>query len=125
MTGFLFCLLNSNRPIHEILQPVFIDQKSALDRQFKGMANEVFTYETLDYERIRLLRSIYNKINDVHKQLIIGFVCNRPIWPLGDWSKYPGVAWKMQNLQILQSQNPKKFEQQAKQVEDIFQLNAR
>ena len=40
--GFLFCLLGSDRPIHESLGPVFIDQREALHNQFEGMMDMFF-----------------------------------------------------------------------------------
>lgn len=36
-TGFLFCLLGAKRPLSEMLNLNFIDQKSALEKQLDGM----------------------------------------------------------------------------------------
>jgi predicted nucleotidyltransferase component of viral defense system len=49
--GFLFFLLCSKRPIHEVLKPNPIDQKVVFDSQFSGMTGENFSYE--DYKKIR------------------------------------------------------------------------
>ena len=40
--GFLYCLLGSDRPIHEVITPNFQDQRSALTTQFSGMSDEEF-----------------------------------------------------------------------------------
>ncbi len=53
--GFLFCLLSSSKPMHEILAPVFKDQQSAMDTQFKGMTDMDFTYSVYELQRKRLL----------------------------------------------------------------------
>ena len=43
--GFLLCLLCSDRPIHEVITPIFQDQQSALVNQFSGMTDEEFSYD--------------------------------------------------------------------------------
>lgn len=53
--GFLFCLLSSKHPIHEILQPNLINQKAVLESQFSGMADEEFTYELFEAARMQLV----------------------------------------------------------------------
>ncbi len=45
--GFLYCLLGSERPFNEMLNPNHQDQRSALENQFIGMAAEPFSYEDL------------------------------------------------------------------------------
>lgn len=49
--GFMLCLLGSDKPVIESLNPNEIDQREALENQFAGMADETFTYE--DYQRTR------------------------------------------------------------------------
>ena len=49
--GFLFGLLSSKRPIHELLSPNLIDQRSAMANQFAGMSHEPFTYEGFETTR--------------------------------------------------------------------------
>lgn len=49
--GLIACILSHNRPIHELLDPNFQDQKDAFDRKFSGMTFEQFTYQ--DYEKTR------------------------------------------------------------------------
>ena len=41
--GFIFCLLGSDRPILESLNPNFNDQRDALTNQFEGMSSTPFT----------------------------------------------------------------------------------
>ena len=112
MIGFLFCLFNSNRPIHETLHPKFNDQTSAIDNQFMGMSVDPFTNELFEKERVRLLNAIHDKLTETHKETILGFVANKPKWFYGDWSNYPGIKWKLQNLSLLEKDNPRKFKEQ-------------
>jgi predicted nucleotidyltransferase component of viral defense system len=120
MAGFLFCLLSSKRPIHEILQPVFIDQKNVIDNQFKGMANEPFTYEMFESERKRLLEIIFNKMTLRQKNMILSLVKCEPEWLYGDWSHFPGIKWKIDNLKTLKMENPMKYKLQIEKLERLF-----
>lgn len=45
--GLIFCLLGSDRPIHESFAPRLIDQREAMDNQFAGMTDIPFTCEEL------------------------------------------------------------------------------
>ena len=47
--GFMLCLLGSDKPIIESLQPNEIDQTDALEKQFEGMSDIAFSYE--DYKQ--------------------------------------------------------------------------
>ena len=51
--GFIFCLLGSDRPILESLNPNFNDQRDALTNQFEGMSSTPFTYEQYEATRHR------------------------------------------------------------------------
>ncbi len=43
--GLIAGLLSHSRPIHEMLQPNFLDQRKVFESQFDGMAFTPFTYE--------------------------------------------------------------------------------
>lgn len=120
MIGFIFCLLSSKRPIHEILDPAPIDQKAALENQFKGMTRMPFTYEMYESERERLINAILRNLNNDHKLLLESFSEGQPIWINDDWSKFPGIAWKLKNIRILKSKNQEKFNQQSKKLKAIL-----
>ncbi|MFZ1678464.1 MAG: nucleotidyl transferase AbiEii/AbiGii toxin family protein, partial [Saprospiraceae bacterium] len=49
--GLMYSFLSSARPLQELLNPNFQDQRDAMARQFEGMTVEEFTYE--EYEAIR------------------------------------------------------------------------
>ena len=40
--GFLLALISNDRPIHEVLNPNFLDQKKAMENQFFGMTFQSF-----------------------------------------------------------------------------------
>lgn len=46
--GFILCLLGSDKPIIESLNPNSVNQIEALQNQFEGMSDTLFSY--IDYE---------------------------------------------------------------------------
>lgn len=118
--GFLFCLLSSSKPMHEILAPVFKDQQSAMDTQFKGMTDMDFTYSVYELQRKRLLDVILKSLNEQHFQFLRSVAENKPDWIFGDWSNYPGISWKLKNLLELEKNNKSKFQEQ---IEALSRIN--
>ena len=54
--GIIFCLLGSDRPIHESFSPNFIDQREAMENQFVGMSDIPFSYEEFEMTRNNLIK---------------------------------------------------------------------
>lgn len=57
--GLLFCLLGSDRPLHESFAPNLIDQHDALANQFDGMTDVPFTYEEFEQTRSQLIQDVF------------------------------------------------------------------
>ena len=112
--GFMLCLLGSDKPIIESLQPHDIDQTEALENQFQGITETPFGYE--DYlESITALLSLVNGgLTITDKEFLLSFEQGEPDWNkccAGDLSQYPSVQWKLLNIGKLKESNPVKFEQ--------------
>jgi len=120
MEGFLFCLLSSNRPFHEVLKPALPDQKHTLDNQFSGMTDEVFTYDMFEDTRRKLINMINRKLSTHARDLIMSFASGAPVWDSSDYSMFPGIKWKLQNIHTLKEQNPAKHQFQLDQLYDIL-----
>lgn len=120
--GFLFCLLSSKRPLHEILNPHFIDQRHLFDNYFVGMTAEPFSYQMFEQVRYEILKLIRNSLNDEDKKLIKSFSEGKPEWKDRPWAEFPGIKWKLMNIRKLESTNPKKFQDQLQQLNGIFSL---
>ncbi len=120
MKGFLFCLFSSKRPFIEILEPNNLDQKNALMNQFAGMSVEAFSYEMFEYERKRLIDLIHDNMTGQQQQMVISVAKGKPDWLYEDWSRYPGIAWKLKNLMKLKKVNSQKFNEQIHQLEYSF-----
>ena len=121
--GLLFCLLGSDRPIHESFVPSLIDQHDALVNQFDGMSDIPFTYEEFEQTRDELTRKVDALLTPEDKSFLLSFESSEPDWEhfeFGYFQDYPSVKWKLQNLLKLKSQNPTKLKEEVSKLERIF-----
>jgi len=118
--GFVFCLLSSRRPLHEILRPSFLDHKSTLASQFSGMTNETFTWQTYQSTRIQLIETVnQNLTSDIH-ELLLSFADGSPKWGRFDFGKFPAIQWKLLNIMRLKEQNPSKHKMQQRELSRVL-----
>lgn len=126
--GLIFCLLGSDRPIHESFAPRLIDQREAMVNQFKGMTDIPFTYDKFEATRSKLIADVNQLMNEADKRFLISFELGNPQWEGYEFEyfkDYPSVKWKQLNLEKLTKQNPKKLEEEAKKLEEIFAVYKR
>lgn len=112
--GLLFNLASSDKPIVESLFPNPIDQTEALERQFAGMSEMPYSYSDYEQTRCELQKFILHGLSNYDKAFLLSVEQGEPDWDLcsgGDWSHYPSIQWKQQNIHKLQKQNPVKYEQ--------------
>lgn len=112
-TGFIYCLLGSDRPMNEILRPNYKDQRQAMENQFDGMATEEFPYEEYEAIRVRLVEEVNKSLTEEDRKFLMSVKDVEPDWNGYDYAKYPSVRWKLQNLEKLKTNNPEKHRQQA------------
>jgi predicted nucleotidyltransferase component of viral defense system len=119
--GFLFRLLSGERPINEVLVPNFQDQREAMQNQFVGMSAEPFSYE--DYEAVRkaLVSTIHQSLTKEDKRFLLSVKNVTPDWSIYDFSRFPAIQWKLQNLQKLKDTNPDKHREQYQMLEAKIQ----
>jgi predicted nucleotidyltransferase component of viral defense system len=117
--GFLYGLVCSNRPTHELLSPNLIDQQAVLTNQFEGMSSLEFTYEDFENTRSDLIQIIRSRLDDRDKAFLLDFNCLEPDWSYYDFQEYPSVKWKIQNLTKLRKNNLEKYRQQLDALEEI------
>jgi predicted nucleotidyltransferase component of viral defense system len=119
-TGFLLCLLGSDRPIHEAIQPKFQDQRQAMENQFSGMTAEEFDYEDFESTRVQLVETINNSLTKTDKEFLMSVADGEPNWKAYDFEKFPSVRWKMLNFKILKDTNPEKHKKQLEILRTIL-----
>ncbi len=121
--GLIFCLLGSDRPIHESFAPNLIDQHDVMERQFSGMSDIPFTYNDFEVTREKLVNDVNSVMTEEDKRFLIGFEELAVDWenaPYSSFREYPSVRWKMQNLQKLKASNPNKLKAEADKLRKIF-----
>ena len=121
--GFIFCLLGSDRPIHESLAPSMIDQREAMENQFAGMSDMSFTYEDFEATRNKLIADVKTMLTDDDKRFLISFETGEPDWKsveYGYFAEYPSVKWKLLNIAKLKKDNPAKLQSEAKNLSMLF-----
>ncbi len=110
-SGFMLCLLGSDKPIVESLAPNPINQTEAMENQFEGMTDEPFSYADYEASRNNLITVVNRGLNKVDCDFLISFEEGEPLWEkccAGDLSHYPSVKWKLQNITALKKKNPQK-----------------
>jgi len=118
--GFLFFLLCGKRPIDEVINPNFTNQRVVFDSQFSGMTNDKFTYEEFEKIREELVLLIQKSLKSSDKEFLLSFVSGNPYWKDFDYSKYPAVKWKQLNINKLKKENTIKFRENIKKLDDLF-----
>ncbi|MBD5264072.1 MAG: nucleotidyl transferase AbiEii/AbiGii toxin family protein [Bacteroides sp.] len=124
-SGFLLCLLGSDKPIVESLSPNPINQAEALENQFMGMTDEPFTYEDYEVSRNNLIKVVNRGLDKTDMEFLISFEKGTPDWDkcfAGNLSIYPSVRWKLQNIQALKKRNPQKYKQGIDKLQKYFGL---
>jgi len=121
--GLIFCLLGSDRPIHESFLPQLIDQHEAMENQFKGMTDIEFTYEEFEQTRSKLITDVPNLMTEADKQFLLSFESAEPQWDEYEFAyfrDYPSVQWKLLNLAKLKKQNPAKLNTEVEKLQAVF-----
>ena len=121
--GLIFCLLGSDRPIHESLSPALIDQHEALTKQFEGMTDVAFTYEEFEQTRLQLIRDVNAMLTEDDKRFLVSFEQGEPMWDgynFAYFKDYPSIQWKLINLAKLKKQNPAKLQSETEKLKVCF-----
>jgi predicted nucleotidyltransferase component of viral defense system len=114
--GFLFCLLGSGRPIHELIQPNRLDQRETMNNHFDGMTAATFSYKDFEHTRERLIETIHTQLTDLDKEFIISVGSGSPRWDIYNFADFPSVHWKLQNIQKLIANDPQKHKAQQEEL---------
>jgi predicted nucleotidyltransferase component of viral defense system len=120
--GFMLCLLSSNRPIIELLNPIWKDQKQAFENQFEGMSLERFTYQDFEETRETMILKVRSLLSDMDKKFLLNFKRLDPNWEVFDFEDFPAVKWKMKNLKLFKEKNEAGYNLTVKKLEDHFSL---
>lgn len=115
--GFIFGLVGSNRPSHEMLNPNLLDQRMAFENQFEGMSAIEFGYDEYETTRLQLIETIQSGLNEDDKAFLLSFNRLEPDWSIYDFQEFPSVKWKILNLEKFKAENPETYQQQLSKLE--------
>lgn len=118
--GFIFCLMGAKRPISELLAPNFIDQRSALEKQFRGMTEEEFSYEEYESVKAQLVKEITAVLDDEDKDFLLAFKDASPIWDRYPFGEFPSIKRKVHLLLDLKKKKPKKHTDLLKKLSGVL-----
>jgi predicted nucleotidyltransferase component of viral defense system len=118
--GFIFYLISSNRPIVEMLFPLFKDQTLAFSNQFAGMTREKFDYSDYEQTRETLVHTVNLALTPEDKAFLVSIEKGEPDWKEYAFSQFPAVQWKLQNIKKLKEKNPAKHKELYKSLEIEF-----
>jgi len=124
-TGFLMALISHMRPIIEVIQPFFIDQRQNFENQFSGMSSIPFTYDDYEQTRKQLVKEINTKLTENDRHFLLSFKNGLPDWAkfeISNAKDFPAVQWKLQNINILRNSNPQKLNEMLKRLEKALNL---
>ena len=83
-----------------------------MENQFSGMSVDDFSYEEFEKTREQLVHAITRGLTDTDKRFLLSVKSVAPDWSVYDFSRFPAVVWKLQNLQRLKDRNPDKHREQ-------------
>ena len=118
--GFLLGLVSSNRPTHEILNPHFLDQRTAFENQFEGMSAIEFNYDDYEATRLQLIEAVNASLDENDKAFLLSLNRLAPDWSIYDYQDFPSVKWKLLNLDKFKKNNSDVYQQQLTELEDIL-----
>jgi hypothetical protein len=80
------------------------------------MTQHAFTYQDFEQQRERLIHTIQKKLSGEDKHSLLAFTAGDTPWEQEDWSEFPAIRWKWQNLLRLKKTNPQKHKTQWDQL---------
>lgn len=119
--GFILCLLGSNRPLHEMLNPNLTDQRLAMENHFDGMSYVPFSYEDFEATRDQLITTIKERLTKADKEFLLDFKSLTPNWSIYNFEEFPAVQWKLQNLHKLKNSNPSKYNDMVRALKNVLE----
>jgi predicted nucleotidyltransferase component of viral defense system len=118
--GFLFGVVSSNRPTHEMLNPHLLDQRMAFENQFEGMSEIEFSYDEYEVTRDQLIKTIKSSLNESDKAFLLSYNGLQPDWSIYDFQAFPSVKWKLLNLQKFKTENSEIYQQQLNDLAKVL-----
>ena len=82
------------------------------------------SYEEFEKIRKELVTIIQKSLTGKEKEFLLSFASGNPNWKDFDYSKYPAIKWKQLNINKLKQENPIKFSESVRKLEDLLNRNS-
>ena len=82
------------------------------------MSTESFSYEEYEHIRETLIQKVHHSLTDADKSFLICVKNADPDWSAYDFSRFPSIQWKQQNLEKMKAANPLKH----KELTDLLRV---
>ena len=119
----MVALLSHMRSMSELIQPHLLDQQSAFEKQFAGMSLIPFTYADYETTRTQLIQTINSNWSETDRNFLLSFKKGEPDWslfPIPVLKDLPAIKWKLENINKLLRENPKKHEELLNKLYDTL-----
>jgi hypothetical protein len=104
-----------------LLNPSRLDHRRVLETQFGGMTDQVFTYELFETTRNNLIDTVCKNMTEQDRSFLRNFFWGEPSWFSYDFSNFPGIQWKLLNINKLKKLNPAKHKLQLKALDKVLE----
>jgi predicted nucleotidyltransferase component of viral defense system len=121
--AFVVYLASHNRTLHEVLFPAPKNVQLAYEGAFTGMTAEPVALETLLDIRVQLFRELPTLLDADERELLRTLARANPDFSLlgiPHAKELPAIRWKVQNLEKLARENPKKLNDLAEMLDRRF-----
>lgn len=120
-------LASSSRPMHELLEPRISEAsqqefKNIFNNEFFGMTTTSVTHEELKDIRSHLPRLLLNSFTLNERMFLIYLKSGTPDWsllPINGLEHFPGIQWKLQNINKISHEKKKDQLNKLKQVLEV------
>lgn len=120
---FLIYVASSGRPTHELLSPGLQPLDEVFEKEFAGMTNTPVTVDRLQATRARLIADIRARLTRRAAEFLRSLVRGAPDFAalgLEAAATLPAVRWKVRNIEILRTENPRKYEEQVRALDALL-----
>ncbi len=105
--AFVVYLASTDRPMHELLDPVRKDIRAVYASGFQGMTETVYSSEELAEAREQLIKTLHQEFTKDERSFLLSVKSGEPQWELMGLpgiEKLPGLQWKVQNVRRMTAQ---------------------
>jgi predicted nucleotidyltransferase component of viral defense system len=103
--AFVVYLASGPRPMHELLQPNYLDQRAVYRNEFVGMALETVSYDELAQVREQLVKDLNHKLTTDERRFLVSVKKGEPDYSLMSFKhleQLPALQWKVINVRKME-----------------------